>query len=131
MSNNKELEERLIEIKMAEGHLIDFKKKEAEFRELKNEAAMFIAEQKHQLREIMVENDKLSYKYDGFCDVKIGKPTTSIEIIDMSLVPDQYLITKITSSPDKFSIKQAIENLGKTVPGVNLKKTPTLKITYA
>lgn len=130
MNINKELDERLIELKKAEDNLLVFKRKEQEFKELKNEVIMFIAEQKHQLIDIMKENKVIAHKVDNFCDVKLQKPTSSVEVSDLNAVPNEYLITTTSIRADKEKIKTAIEISGERITGIDLKIKPILKIAY-
>ena len=49
------------------------------------------------------------------------------EIIDESLIPDEYMNTKITKTPDKTAIKKAIE-AGTEVAGAQVVDNTTITI---
>lgn len=49
------------------------------------------------------------------------KNSKSVEILDQSLIPAQFIVKKEESNPDKKAIKEAIES-GLTVPGASLKE---------
>lgn len=49
-----------------------------------------------------------------------SRSSTSVEITDEDLIPEDMLRTKTTTSPDKTLIKQAIQS-GQSIPGAQLK----------
>ena len=71
--------------------------------------------------------DKLSNSMQTFgileLDFNIFKlnfrKSKSIEIIDNTLIPDNFLVTKTTKTPDKIALKKAIEQ-GEIIEGVEL-----------
>jgi hypothetical protein len=48
--------------------------------------------------------------------VTVGKPGKTVDIIDVELIDDEYLTTKITIMADKKSIKKALD-AGREVKG--------------
>lgn len=55
------------------------------------------------------------------------RKTSSVEIIDESLLHDDYVVTKTTTRPDKKKLKEAIKK-GKQVKGATIKHYKTLTI---
>ena len=55
------------------------------------------------------------------------RKTSSVEVVDESIVPKEYIKEKITTAPDKTAIKSAIKD-GKEVRGCNLREEYKLSI---
>lgn len=89
-------------------------------RERKQAVDNNVKRMKLSLQNAMVEIGKTKFKTDLF-SFNIQKNQPSVEIIDESLVPDEY--KKIKIEFDKSAIKQS-EN----VPGVEIKQSESLRI---
>lgn len=55
------------------------------------------------------------------------RSSKAVEIIFAEMIPDEYMVKKITISPDKVKIKKAIES-GENVPGALIKENHSLQI---
>lgn len=55
------------------------------------------------------------------------RKSESVEIEDVSKIPEDYLVTKTTVSPDKVKIKNAIKE-GEAIEGVSIKESSNLQI---
>ena len=55
------------------------------------------------------------------------RKSTSVEVVDQTLIPEQYLRTVTTVSPDKTEIAKALR-VGELVDGVQLKTTENIQI---
>jgi hypothetical protein len=55
------------------------------------------------------------------------RKSTSVEVIDQEAIPEQYLRTVTTVSPDKTEIAKALK-VGELVEGVTLKETQNIQI---
>lgn len=55
------------------------------------------------------------------------RKSTSVEVIDQGSIPEQYLRTVTTVSPDKTEITKALK-VGELVPGVELKENHNIQI---
>ena len=55
------------------------------------------------------------------------RKSTSVEVIDQEAIPEQYLRTVTTVSPDKTEIAKALK-VGEIVEGVTLKETNNIQI---
>ena len=64
-------------------------------------------------------------KYDGSTFKLSFRKSSSVEIDDINVVPLDYI--KIVASPDKVSIKKALDS-GEVVPGVHLEEKQNLQI---
>lgn len=61
-------------------------------------------------------------------DVRISfRKSESVDILDESLIPEEYINAKLTVTPDKVSIKKAIKN-GQDIAGVMLVENQNLQI---
>lgn len=74
--------------------------------------------------------DRFVLKGDKFETPKVRcsyRKTSSVEVVDESIVPKEYIKEKITTAPDKTAIKSAIKD-GKEVRGCNLREEYKLSI---
>lgn len=55
------------------------------------------------------------------------RKSKAVEIADESILPDEYIVTKTTTAPDKKKIKEALAE-GKTIGGCNLRETNNLSV---
>ena len=55
------------------------------------------------------------------------RESKAVEITFAEMIPDEYLVEKITISPDKIKIKKAIES-GITIEGAIIKENHSLQI---
>ena len=55
------------------------------------------------------------------------RKTKSVEVADESIVPDKYMVEKVSVAPDKMAIKKALTN-GEEVKGCNLIENSSLSI---
>ncbi len=55
------------------------------------------------------------------------RKSSSVEIVDPTVLPEKFLVTKTTQAPDKKAIKEAIEN-GESVPGARIEEKKNLQI---
>lgn len=61
-------------------------------------------------------------------DVRISfRKSESVDILDQSLIPEEYINAKLTVTPDKVSIKKAIKN-GQEIAGAMLVENQNLQI---
>lgn len=60
------------------------------------------------------------------CEVKYRK-SDAVNIIDESLIPEQYMRTKTTVEPNKAEIKKVLKS-GETVPGATLEQHNNMSI---
>jgi hypothetical protein len=107
----------------------------------KRERAKYFKEEAKRLNEAAKLLEKSADSLDAYalkCVEPLGKIQTdhytistrkcdSIEILDATLLPSEYVREKITTSPDKTKIKEAIKN-GKSVPGAAVVKNVHLSI---
>ena len=63
---------------------------------------------------------------DDFYKFRLRK-STSVEIENDTLIPKKFMVKKVTTSPDKTSIKAALK-AGKSVPGCALKTNQNLQM---
>jgi hypothetical protein len=59
--------------------------------------------------------------------IALGLNPERVEVLNQSIIPDQYLRSNITIAADKVAIKEAIKN-GESVPGCELRQDLKLKI---
>lgn len=65
-----------------------------------------------------------------FDTVKVNisyRKSTSVEVVDQDSIPEQYLRTVTTVSPDKTEIAKALK-VGEIVPGTELKENQNIQI---
>jgi len=77
-----------------------------------------VARMQDYLRDEMTKADLPKLVTPEF-SVTVGKPLKSVSIIDVELVDDEYLTTKVTIMADKKSIKKALD-AGQEVKGAQL-----------
>lgn len=70
------------------------------------------------LKNAMIETGKEKIKTELF-NIRVGKETESIEVIDQSLLPKDCVRTKV--EPDKIAIKDALKN-GQAIQGIKIIK---------
>jgi hypothetical protein len=74
-----------------------------------------VARMQDYLRDEMTKANLPKLTTPEFC-VTVGKPGKSVDIIDVELIDEEYLTTKITIMADKKSIKKALD-AGQEVKG--------------
>lgn len=55
------------------------------------------------------------------------RKSETTEVDDLTLIPDEYILTKVTKSPDKTALKNAVKG-GKEIPGVHIETHKNLII---
>ncbi len=109
------------------------------YKNLLSDAAAFKAERdafaaKQKAAESKAESLKnyldSSLKGGKFKTVKVDvsyRKSTSVEVIDESLIPTEYLRTVTTTTPDKAEIAKALK-VGEAIDGVQLKESQNIQI---
>lgn len=103
---------------------IDFiKSEEQRLKKRKQSIENSIARLKNYIKDVMITNELQNIK--GAISTLYLRPSEVIDIIDENQIPPQYVEEKITKTPQKKLIKEAIKN-GEIVPGASLRNQITV-----
>ena len=61
-------------------------------------------------------------KWSGVRAAVSFRRTKAVQIDDLSIIPKEYIRSKVIEEPDKTSIKDAILKFGETIPGAHIKE---------
>lgn len=113
-------------IKLSENLEADTSAIDAEIERLKSRKQV-IVNRKNSLREYLLHNMQAANIQKIECPLftaSLRKGVESVEIIDQSQIPDEYVNVEVVTSPDKKAIKAAL-SAGLEVPGATLKRGAT------
>ncbi len=113
-------------IKLTENMTADTSAIDAEIKRLQ-ERKKVIENRKQSLRSYLLHNMEACNIPKIECSLftaSLRKGVESVEIIDQSQIPDEFVNVEVVTSPDKKAIKLALQS-GKEVPGAMLKRGAT------
>lgn len=113
-------------IKLSENLSADTSAIDAEIKRLQ-ERKKVIENRKNSLREYLMHNMQAANIQKIECPLftaSLRKGIESVEIIDQSQIPDEFVKVEVVTSPDKKAIKAALSS-GVDVPGAALKRGET------
>lgn len=113
-------------IKLSENLEADTTAIDAEIERLKARKQV-IVNRKNSLREYLLHNMQAANIQKIECPLftaSLRKGVESVDIIDQSQIPDEFVNVEVVTSPDKKAIKAAL-NAGLEVPGAALKRGAT------